>query len=55
MIALVTGGSAAASHLGEAIPKALAGRRYYFATMQVVDDECQLAGCRHRRQGGAGL
>lgn len=51
MIALVTGGSGCGkSTWAEQFLRTLGGRRFYIATMQVVDEECRARVARHRRQ-----
>ena len=51
MIALITGGSGCGkSTWAEKFVQTLSGRRFYIATMQVVDDECRARVARHRAQ-----
>ena len=51
MIALVTGGSGCGkSTWAEKFIQGLDGRKFYIATMQVVDEECRARVARHRLQ-----
>lgn len=51
MIALVTGGSGCGkSTWAEKYIQKLGGRKFYIATMQVVDEECHARVARHQRQ-----
>lgn len=51
MIALVTGGSGCGkSTWAEKFIQSLNGRKFYIATMQVVDEECRARVSRHRLQ-----
>jgi len=51
VIALVTGGSGCGkSTWAEKFIQTLSGRKFYIATMQVVDEECRARVARHRLQ-----
>ena len=51
MIALVTGGSGCGkSTWAEKFIQTMTGRKYYIATMQVVDEECRARVDRHQKQ-----